>query len=186
MAAVYAGFDTRLDRNVAVKVMHAGLAADDEFVERFRREAKSAARLSHPSVVAIYDQGEDAGRVYLVMEHAGGRTLRDLLREGRLDPVEALDIADGVLTALAAAHAAGLVHRDVKPENVLIGDDGRVKVADFGLARAVEATSYSIADGTLLGTVAYLAPEQVTSGAADPRADIYALGVLLYEMVTGT
>ena len=185
MATVYAGFDTRLDRAVAVKVMHPALAADDEFVDRFRREAKAAARLSHPSVVAIYDQGEADGRVYLVMEHVSGRTLRELLREGRLPAAQALDVAAGVLTALAAAHAAGLVHRDVKPENVLVAADGTVKVADFGLARAVEASHYSVADGTLLGTVAYLAPEQVSTGAADPRADLYALGVVLYEMLTG-
>jgi serine/threonine-protein kinase len=186
MATVYSGFDLRLDRPVAVKVMHASLAEDEAFVERFRREAKSAARLSHPNVVAIYDQGEDDGRVYLVMEHVTGTTLRALLREhGHLSPGQSLDIADGVLTALAAAHAAGLVHRDVKPENVLVTPDGGVKVADFGLARAIEASHYTVADGTLLGTVAYLAPEQVATGAADPRADLYALGVVLFEMLTG-
>ncbi|MDQ1711289.1 MAG: eukaryotic-like serine/threonine-protein kinase [Frankiaceae bacterium] len=186
MATVYSAFDLRLDRPVAVKVMHASLAEDEAFVERFRREARSAARLSHPNVVAIYDQGEDAGRVYLVMEHVTGTTLRALLREhGALSPQQALDVADGVLTALAAAHAAGLVHRDVKPENVLVTPDGSVKVADFGLARAIEASHYTVADGTLLGTVAYLAPEQVASGAADPRADLYALGVVLFEMLTG-
>jgi serine/threonine-protein kinase len=186
MATVYSGFDLRLDRPVAVKVMHASLAEDEAFVERFRREARSAARLSHPNVVAIYDQGEDAGRVYLVMEHVTGTTLRALLREhGALSPGQSLDIADGVLTALAAAHAAGLVHRDVKPENVLVTPDGGVKVADFGLARAIEASHYTVADGTLLGTVAYLAPEQVATGAADPRADLYALGVVLFEMLTG-
>jgi serine/threonine-protein kinase len=186
MATVYSGFDLRLDRPVAVKVMHASLADDDAFVERFRREARSAARLSHPSVVAIFDQGEDAGRVYLVMEHVTGRTLRELLREhGRLSPAQALDIADGMLLALAAAHEAGLVHRDVKPENVLVTPNGTVKVADFGLARAIEATHHTVADGTLLGTVAYLAPEQVSTGAADPRADLYALGVVLFEMLTG-
>jgi serine/threonine-protein kinase len=186
MATVYSGFDLRLDRPVAVKVMHAALAEDEAFVERFRREAKAAARLSHPNVVAIYDQGEDDGRVYLVMEHVTGTTLRALLRDhGHLSPGQSLDIADGVLTALAAAHAAGLVHRDVKPENVLVTPDGGVKVADFGLARAIEASHYSVADGTLLGTVAYLAPEQVATGAADPRADLYALGVVLFELLTG-
>jgi beta-lactam-binding protein with PASTA domain/tRNA A-37 threonylcarbamoyl transferase component Bud32 len=187
MATVYSGFDERLDRPVAVKVMHASLADDDAFVERFRREAKAAARLSHPSVVAIYDQGEDAGRVYLVMEQVARQTLRTLLREhGRIPVAQALDITAGVLTALAAAHAAGLVHRDVKPENVLVLPDGSVKVADFGLARAIEATNHTLADGTLLGTVAYLAPEQVQSGAADPRTDLYALGIVLFEMLTGT
>jgi serine/threonine-protein kinase len=186
MATVYSGHDLRLDRPVAVKVMHASLAEDEAFVERFRREARSAARLSHPSVVAIFDQGEDGGRVYLVMEHVTGTTLRALLREhGRLPAAQALDIADGVLLALAAAHEAGLVHRDVKPENVLVTPNGTVKVADFGLARAIEATHHTVADGTLLGTVAYLAPEQVATGAADPRADLYALGVVLFEMLTG-
>ncbi len=187
MATVYSGFDTRLDRAVAIKVMHASLAEDDAFVERFRGEAKSAARLSHPSVVAIYDQGEDDGRVYLVMEHVTGQTLRALLRRhDRIPVAQALDITEGVLTALVAAHTAGLVHRDVKPENVLVLPDGSVKVADFGLARAIEATHHTVADGTLIGTVAYLAPEQVATGVADPRTDLYALGVVLFEMLTGT
>jgi serine/threonine-protein kinase len=187
MATVYAGHDLRLDRPVAVKVMHATLAEDDAFVERFRREARSAARLSHPNVVAIYDQGEDAGRVYLVMEHVTGQTLREILRsQGRLSPAHALDVADGVLTALVAAHAAGLVHRDVKPENVIVTPSGAVKVADFGLARAIEATHHTVADGTLLGTVSYVAPEQVTTGEADPRTDVYSLGIVLFEMLTGT
>ena len=186
MATVYTGFDTRLDRVVAIKVMHSALAEDDEFVERFRREAKSAARLSHPNVVGIYDQGEDAGRVYLVMEYVDGQTLRALLRErGRLTPGEALSVLEGLLAALAAAHAAGIVHRDVKPENILIDEAGHIDVADFGLARAIEATSHTVADGRLIGTVAYLAPEQVESGAADARTDIYAAGVVLFEALTG-
>ena len=186
MATVYTGFDTRLDRAVAVKVMHAALAEDDAFVERFRREAKNAARLQHPNVVAIFDQGEDAGFVYLVMELVAGRTLRAVLREQtRLDPDAAMAVTEGLLTALAAAHDAGIVHRDVKPENVLVTDSGHVKVADFGLARAIEASHHTVADGTLIGTVAYLAPEQVTSGAADPRTDVYSAGVVLYEMLTG-
>ena len=186
MATVFEAFDTRLDRTVAVKVMHAGLAQDDAFVQRFKREAKSAARLQHPNVVAIFDQGEDQGRVYLVMELVAGRTLRALLRErGRLDADEALGVTEGLLTALAAAHDAGIVHRDVKPENVLITDSGQVKVADFGLARAIESTNHTVADGTLIGTVAYLAPEQVLTGAADPRTDLYSAGVVLFEMLTG-
>ncbi len=186
MATVYTGFDTRLDRTVAIKVMHQALAEDDAFVERFRREAKAAARLSHPNVVAIYDQGEDAGRVYLVMEQVAGETLRALLRTGgALEPDRALAVAEGLLAALAAAHDAGIVHRDVKPENVLLTADGQVKVADFGLARAIEATSHTVADGTLIGTVAYLAPEQVATGAADPRTDLYSAGVVLFEMLTG-
>ena len=186
MATVYTGFDTRLDRAVAIKVMHGSLAQDDAFVERFRREAKSAARLQHPNVVSIFDQGEDGGHVYLVMELVAGRTVRAMLREqGALDPATALDVTAGLLTALAAAHDAGIVHRDVKPENVLVTAGGQVKVADFGLARAIEATHHTVTDGTLIGTVAYLAPEQVLSGAADGRTDLYSAGVVLFEMLTG-
>ncbi len=185
MATVYTGFDTRLDRVVAIKVMHQALAEDDAFVARFHREAKSAARLSHANVVAIYDQGADAGRVFLVMEHVDGGTLRERLREeGRLSPSAALATIEPVLQALAAAHDAGLVHRDVKPENILISSDGRVKVADFGLARAVEATSMTTT-GLLIGTVAYLAPELVSTGRADERSDLYAAGIMLFEMLTG-
>src|SRR3954451_11122118 len=186
MATVYAAIDTRLDRPVAVKVMHPALAADEEFVARFRREAKAAARLSSPAVVNVTDQGQDGGTVFLVMELVEGRTLRDRLRsEGPLAPAEALAVLDPVLEALAAAHAAGYVHRDVKPENVLIADDGRIKVGDFGLARAVDASPLTAATGLLLGTVAYLAPEQVRRGVADARTDVYACGVLLFEVLTG-
>src|SRR4051794_17625231 len=186
MATVYAAIDTRLDRPVAVKVMHPALAADEEFVARFRREAKAAARLSSPTVVNVTDQGQDGGTVFLVMELVEGRTLRDLLRsEGALPPGEALAVLDPILEALAAAHAAGYVHRDVKPENVLIADDGRIKVGDFGLARAVDASPLTATTGLLLGTVAYLAPEQVRRGVADARTDVYASGVLLYEILTG-
>jgi beta-lactam-binding protein with PASTA domain/predicted Ser/Thr protein kinase len=185
MATVYRALDIRLDRLVALKVMHQLYAEDDEFVQRFIREAKSAARLSHPNVVAVFDQGDDAGQVFLAMEYVQGRTLRDLIRERvRLRPQEALSIMQPVLSALAAAHAAGLVHRDVKPENVLLADDGRVKVADFGLARAA-ATRGVTSTTTLIGTVEYLAPEQVTRGVADPRSDVYAAGVMLFEMLTG-
>lgn len=188
MASVYLAVDTRLDRTVAVKAMHAGLAADESFRSRFIREAKSAARLSHPNVVAVYDQGTDGDTVFLTMEHVEGRTLRDLLRQRRrLTPRQAIDVLEPVLAALGAAHRAGLVHRDVKPENVLLADDGRIKVADFGLARAVTASSSATAtQGMLIGTVAYLAPEQVERGVADPRSDVYAAGVLLFEMLTGS
>ncbi len=188
MATVYAGLDTRLDRPVAVKVMHPGYAEDQDFVARFTREARSAARLSHPNVVAVFDQGEDQGTVFLVMEYVAGRTLRDLLHErGRLTPTEAFDVLEPVLAALSAAHQAGIVHRDVKPENVLLADDGRVKVADFGLARAASAASSSQAtQGVLIGTVAYLSPEQVERGIADARSDVYSAGVVLYELLTGT
>ncbi len=187
MATVYSATDLRLDRFVAIKVMHASLAEDSAFVSRFVREAKSAARLSDPHVVAVYDQGEDNGLIYLVMEYVPGRTVRDVLREfGRLSPEQALTILDPVLQALDAAHAAGFVHRDVKPENVLLTDDGRVKVADFGLARAISAGNATAAtQGLLIGTVAYLSPEQVQRGIADARSDVYGAGILLYEMITG-
>jgi serine/threonine-protein kinase len=185
MAAVYHALDTRLDRTVALKVMHSSLVGDPEFVSRFIREAKSAARLSHPNVVAVYDQGTDAGHVFLTMEYVEGRTLRDLLRSRlRLTPHEALAVLEPVLAALGAAHRAGIVHRDVKPENVLLADDGRVKVADFGLARAASTTSQHTS-GVLIGTVAYLAPEQVERGIADARSDVYAAGIMLYELLTG-
>ena len=188
MATVFLGNDTRLDRTVAVKVMHRALADDPEFVARFTREARASARLSSAEVVAVYDQGTDArtGLAYLVMEHVRGRNLRDLLRErGALPPDQALELMEPVLVALAAAHAAGLVHRDIKPENVLLADDGRVKVADFGLARAVEASNLTATTGLLIGTVAYLAPEQVETGRADARSDVYAAGILLWEALTG-
>ena len=188
MATVFLGTDTRLDRTVAVKVMHRALADDPEFVLRFTREARASARLSTPEVVAVHDQGTDVGTglAYLVMEHVPGRNLRDLLRErGALPPARALELLEPVLVALAAAHAAGLVHRDIKPENVLLADDGRVKVADFGLARAVEASNLTATTGLLSGTPAYLAPEQVENGRADARSDVYAVGVLLWEALTG-
>ena len=187
MATVYEAVDTRLERPVALKVMHPGLAEDQAFVSRFIREARSAARLTHPGVVAVYDQGQDHGSVFLAMEYVPGRTLRDLLRErGRLTPREALDVLEPVLSALSAAHRAGIVHRDVKPENVLLADDGRVKVADFGLARSSLASEASgSTQGVVMGTVAYLSPEQVDRGIADPRSDVYACGIVLYEMLTG-
>lgn len=184
MATVYRAVDTRLDRVLALKVMHPALATDAAFVERFIREAKSVARLAHPNVVAVFDQGAQGAYVYLAMEYVAGCTLRDVLRErGALQPRAALDILEPVLAALGAAHRAGFVHRDMKPENVLIGDDGRVKVADFGLVRAVGTVTDTT--GSLLGTVSYLAPEQIEHGTADTRADVYACGVVLYEMLTG-
>ncbi|HZX37253.1 MAG TPA: Stk1 family PASTA domain-containing Ser/Thr kinase [Streptomyces sp.] len=184
MATVYRAVDTRLDRVLALKVMHPALATDASFVERFIREAKSVARLAHPNVVAVFDQGAEGAYVYLAMEYVAGCTLRDVLRErGALQPRAALDILEPVLAALGAAHRAGFVHRDMKPENVLIGDDGRVKVADFGLVRAVGSVTNTT--GTVLGTVSYLAPEQIEYGTADTRADVYACGVVLYEMLTG-
>ncbi|MFF5722219.1 Stk1 family PASTA domain-containing Ser/Thr kinase [[Kitasatospora] papulosa] len=184
MATVYRAVDTRLDRVLALKVMHPALATDAAFVERFIREAKSVARLAHPNVVGVFDQGAQGAYVYLAMEYVAGCTLRDVLRErGALQPRAALDILEPVLAALGAAHRAGFVHRDMKPENVLIGDDGRVKVADFGLVRAVGTATDTT--GSLLGTVSYLAPEQIEQGTADTRSDVYACGVVLYEMLTG-
>ena len=186
MATVYRALDLRLERVVAVKVMHPALADDAEFVARFIREARSAARLSHPCVVSVFDQGADSGHVFLVMEYVEGETLRDRLRaRGALPVEEAVPIAEAVLSALDAAHRAGLVHRDVKPENVLLADDGRVLVADFGLARAVEASTLTATTGLLLGTVAYIAPEQLASSAASTRTDVYAAGIVLLEMLTG-
>ena len=186
MATVYLAMDTRLDRQVALKVMHAELARDDDFVRRFIGEAKSVARLSHQNVVAVYDQGADGPFLYLAMEYVPGQSLKELLKtHGRFGVRAALDVMAGVLDGLAAAHAAGIAHRDIKPENVLITADGRVKVADFGLARAHAAAGHT-RTGTIIGTVAYLAPEQV-SGAepAGPHSDVYSAGVLLYELLTG-
>ncbi|MGO4256330.1 Stk1 family PASTA domain-containing Ser/Thr kinase [Marmoricola sp. RAF53] len=192
MATVYQARDLRLDRTVAVKVMHEGLGDDPEFVARFEREARSAARLSHHNVVAVFDQGEDRGTLFLVMEYVPGLTLRDLIRkEAPLSPGRALAVVEPVLAALAAAHGAGMIHRDMKPENVLLATDldsgaGRVKVADFGLARAVNAeTQHTATGGVLIGTVSYLSPELVVDGKADARSDVYAVGIMLYEMLTG-
>jgi beta-lactam-binding protein with PASTA domain/tRNA A-37 threonylcarbamoyl transferase component Bud32 len=185
MATVYLAMDTRLDRQVALKVMHAELARDEEFVRRFIGEAKSVARLSHQNVVAVFDQGADGPFLYLAMEYVPGRTLKEVLRErARFTPAAALDIMSGVLDGLASAHASGIVHRDVKPENVLLTADGRLKVADFGLARAQAATGHTRA-GLLIGTVAYLPPEQVTGDATGPRSDVYSAGVMLFELLTG-
>ncbi|WNI15148.1 Stk1 family PASTA domain-containing Ser/Thr kinase [Actinacidiphila sp. ITFR-21] len=186
MSTVYRAVDTRLDRVLALKVMHPGLAADTEFVERFIREAKAVARLAHPNVVGVYDQGTDGTYVYLAMEYVAGCTLRDVLRgRGALAPRAALDVLEPVLAALGAAHRAHLVHRDMKPENVLIGDDGRVKVADFGLVRSVDTQTDVTGAGALMGTVSYLAPEQIEYGTVDQRTDVYACGVVFYEMLAG-
>jgi len=189
MSTVYRGTDTRLERPVAIKVMAPRFAADPVFQQRFEREARAAARLHHPGVVGVHDQGADSSPagdyVFLVMELVDGGTLRDLLRrQGRLPVPLALSVAEMVLSALAAAHREGLVHRDVKPENVLIGPGGVVKVADFGLVRAAAEAGSSTGD-VILGTVAYLSPEQVATGAADARSDVYATGVMLFEMLTG-
>ena len=185
MSMVYRGVDLRLDRPVAIKVMSPHYVSDPAFLSRFEREARLAASLGHSGVVAVYDQGRDGDLVFLVMELVDGGTLRDLLREhGSLSVPITMSIMEPLLAALGAAHAAGLVHRDVKPENVLISSQGAVKIADFGLVRAV--TSQTMATGdVILGTVAYLSPEQVATGAADARSDVYAAGVMAYEMLTG-
>ncbi|WP_375389244.1 Stk1 family PASTA domain-containing Ser/Thr kinase [uncultured Amnibacterium sp.] len=184
MATVYLATDLRLERRVAVKVMHAHLADDAAFRDRFIQEARSAARLAHPNVVNVFDQGQDLGTAYLVMEYLQGITLRDLLGEyGRLTSEQTMDILEAVLAGLVAAHKAGIIHRDLKPENVLLADDGRIKTGDFGLARA--ATSHTASGQALLGTIAYLSPELVTRGIADTRSDVYAVGIMMYEMLTG-
>ncbi|MDO5533648.1 MAG: Stk1 family PASTA domain-containing Ser/Thr kinase [Propionibacteriaceae bacterium] len=186
MATVYVANDLRLSRVVAVKVMNEGLGDSDDFAARFDSEARAAAHLSHANVVSVFDQGTDAGRPYIVMEYVPGFTLRQLItREAPMDPRRAIELLEPVASALAAAHAAGLIHRDIKPENVLISDRGQVKVADFGLARAVTAQSSAATTGLVIGTVSYIAPELVTKGRADARSDVYSLGIVLYEMLTG-
>ena len=190
MATVYSAVDTRLDRTVAMKIMHEHLAQDEEFVSRFIREAKAAAALSHPNLVQVYDQGWNQGgipAVFLVMEYIPGATLRDhLFAVGQLGSKESLEIIDQVLSALIYAHRSGIIHRDIKPENIMITSDGRAKLGDFGLARAVSTGNTLTADANvLMGTVAYLAPEQVQRGIADVKSDIYSLGIVLFEMLTG-
>ncbi|WP_226082392.1 Stk1 family PASTA domain-containing Ser/Thr kinase [Mycetocola spongiae] len=184
MATVYLATDLRLERRVALKVMHGHLSDDTNFKNRFIQEARSAARLADPNVVSVFDQGQDHDMAYLVMEYLPGITLRELLRDhGKLTARQVIDIMDAVTSGLAAAHRNGIVHRDLKPENVLLADDGRIKIGDFGLARAVTAQTGS--GQALLGTIAYLSPELVTRGEADARSDIYALGIMMYEMLTG-
>lgn len=184
MATVYVATDLRLERRVAIKIMHDHLAADDAFRERFIREARASARLAHPNLVNVYDQGEDEGLAYIVMEYVPGITLRDLLHDHhRLTVEQTIDIMDALLAGLQVAHRQGIIHRDIKPENVLLADDGRIKLSDFGLARA--ATSNTASGSVLLGTIAYLAPELVTKGTADVRSDIYSAGIMMYEMLVG-
>ena len=184
MATVYVATDLRLERRIALKVMHGHLSDDTVFQSRFIQEARSAARLADPHVVNVFDQGQDGDMAYLVMEYLPGITLRELLREQRrLTVPQTVTIMDAILSGLSAAHRAGIVHRDVKPENVLLAEDGRIKIGDFGLARATTANTATGAQ--LLGTIAYLAPELVTRGMADARSDIYSLGIMLYEMLVG-
>ena len=184
MATVYRALDYRLERPVAIKVMHPHLAADEAFTKRFIQEARQSARLAHPNIVNVFDQGQDGEYTYIVMEYLPGITLRQLLKDfSTLTWEQTIDVVKAVLNGLDAAHTAGIVHRDVKPENVLLADDGRIKIADFGLARAA---SHNTQTGqALLGTVAYLSPELVTGSPADVRSDIYGLGIMMYEMLTG-
>jgi serine/threonine-protein kinase len=185
MSAVYRGLDLRLDRPVALKIMDSRYAGDNQFLTRFQREARAVARLKDPGLVAVYDQGIDGQHPFLVMELVEGGTLRELLRErGPMPPHAVAAVLRPVLGGLAVAHRAGLVHRDIKPENVLISDDGEVKIADFGLVRAV-AEAKITSTSVILGTAAYLSPEQVSTGDADPRSDVYAVGILAYELLTG-
>ncbi|MGH3441032.1 MAG: PASTA domain-containing protein [Nitriliruptorales bacterium] len=186
MATVYLAVDEVLEREVALKTLHPHLAGDETFLDRFRREAKAAAALAHPNVVSIYDWGEADGRAYLVMEHVNGPSLREVVRRrGRLSPRETVAILAPAAAGLAAAHDRKLVHRDVKPENILIAESGAVKVADFGLARATAATRQTFGPGALVGSPHYLAPEVVREESVDARADVYALGVVLYECLVG-
>lgn len=190
MATIYAALDLRLDRQVAVKIMHPHLAQDEKFVERFIREAKAAASLSHPNIVAVLDQGWNQGGtpcVFIVMELVEGATLRDYLHEqGRITPERAIPLIIPVASALAAAHKIGIVHRDIKPENILVSKEGRIKIADFGLARgALLGSTMTAESSVILGSVSYLSPEQVQRGIADPRSDVYSLGIVLFELLTG-
>ncbi len=186
MSTVYRGLDVRLDRPVALKVMDSRYAADSQFLTRFQLEARAVAKLKDPGLVAVYDQGTDGAHPFLVMELIEGGTLRELLRErGPMPPHAAAAVLRPVLGGLAVAHRAGLVHRDVKPENVLISDDGEVKLVDFGLVRAVAEAGIT-STSVILGTAAYLSPEQVSSGQTGPRSDVYAVGILAYELVTGS
>lgn len=186
MATVYEATDRRLQRTVAVKIMHEGLGDDDDFAGRFDREARAAARLSHPNIVSVFDRGQDLGRPFIVMEYVPGITMRRVIsRRAPLPPATALAHIEEVLLALVAAHENQIVHRDIKPENILLDEREQVKVADFGLARAITAQTATATQGLLIGTVSYLPPELVTEGRATPRSDVYSTGVVLYEMLTG-
>jgi eukaryotic-like serine/threonine-protein kinase len=186
MARVYLASDRVLERQVAVKVLSPPDAQDPVFVERFRREARAAARLSHPNIVAVFDSGSDADQPYLVMEYVPGQSLAQLLhRQGRLAPRQAVELAIQVGAALAAAHAQGLVHRDIKPANLMVGEDGKVQVTDFGIVKAAAATTLT-GTGTVLGTAAYLSPEQAQGHPVDARSDLYGLGCVLYELLCGS
>ena len=182
MASVYLANDQVLERKVALKVIHPHLAKDKSFVDKFQREAKMAAQLSHPNLVNVFDQGADGEVIFLVMEYVPGITLRDAMNDfGALDSNKALEIIEPLTEALAAAHSAGILHRDLKPENVFLSDGGKVKLGDFGLAREISEHTQT---GSVVGTVAYLSPELVLRGQADARSDVYSLGVMIFEMLT--
>jgi serine/threonine-protein kinase len=183
MATVYLAMDLRLERKIALKVIHPHLASNESFRDKFIREARIAAKLSHPNLVNVFDQGQEGDMAFMAMEFVSGITLRDALKDfGALDAKRALDLFEPILSGLAAAHRAGILHRDLKPENVLLSDDGRIKLGDFGLARDIENNTST---GSLVGTVAYLSPELVTRGVADARSDVYAAGIMLFEMLAG-
>src|SRR5215210_4421077 len=186
MSTVYRAFDETLERQVAIKMLHADMSLDEASLERFRREARSAARLSHPHVVTVIDAGEEDGRPFIVFEYVEGETLKERIRRmGRLPVAEALAYAIEIGRALMAAHAERIVHRDIKPQNVLIDSEGRGKVTDFGIARSLEAELALTADGRVLGTTDYVAPEQAVGEGATEQSDIYSLGICLWEMLTG-
>ena len=184
MANVYLAEDGELDRRVAIKILNDRYATDDLFVERFRREAKSAAALSHPNIVSIYDRGEAEGTYYIAMEVIEGRSLKELIRaNGRLRPAQAVSYTRQILSALRFAHRSGIIHRDIKPHNILVGPEERLKVTDFGIARA--GASQMTEAGSIMGTAQYLSPEQARGAEVSGASDLYSVGVVLYEMLTG-
>src|SRR6478672_11673389 len=186
MSSVYRAHDSLLERYVALKILHEQYNEDDDFVERFKREARSVAQLQHPSIVTVIDRGEEEGRQYIVFEYIDGENLKEfVVRNGRLEVREALDIAVDIARALAFAHEHGLIHRDVKPQNVLLNGDGRAKVTDFGIARTLYVDGSMTQTGTVLGTSNYIAPEQASGQPVDAHSDVYALGAVLYELLAG-
>jgi predicted Ser/Thr protein kinase len=186
MSSVYRAHDRLLERTVALKILHRRLGADDEYVERFRREARAVAQLAHPNIVTVIDRGEDAGRQFIVFEYVDGKTLKQVVeRSGPLPINEVVRLGAGIASALAYAHDRGIVHRDVKPQNVLLNGDGGAKVTDFGIARSLDVEHGVTQTGTVLGTSDYIAPEQASGQQVDDRSDVYSLGVVLYELLTG-